>query len=293
MKYIALSVALLLVVSGQQTYAAWIEVKEVIKGGDALRTDIVQSYADDGTLGWDYHTYKPGDPLETAYEEARDSVGMNGGYSMVAGPERGQMGIGLLGFKDLFDVLPNNRFRSANEIYDARLKFTVGGPVGGEIIGIYRVLTPWMFNAAGDNESVVNAGVIIPGDDPWKWGPEGTASFDPEPGTDYTTAGGVTVALSPEYGTHYEVDITEIVRGWYTDGNDGLIFKMVNDTWPYSDAPYIREADSNLAWQTYPDGSDVGPSIVFWVPEPATMALLAIGGIALLRRHLAVKDGAT
>jgi len=266
-------------------------VKEVIKGGDALRTNIVQSYADDGTLGWDYHAYKPGDPLETAYEEARDSVGMNGGYSMVAGPEWGTMGIGLLGFKDLIDIVHNNGYRSADEICDARLKFTVGGPVGEEIIGIYRVLTPWMFNAAGENESVVNAGVIIPGDDPWKWG-DGSTAFNPVAGTDYTTAGGVTVALSPVWGTHYEVDITEIVRGWYTDGNNGLIFKMINDTWPYSDAPYIREADSNISWQTYPDGSDVGPSIGFWVPEPATMALLAIGGIAFLRRRPAVRDGA-
>jgi len=284
MKYIALSVLLLLVAGSGHAYAAWIEVKEVIKGGDALRTDIVQSYADDGTLGWNYYVYKPGALLETAYEEARDSVGMNGGYSMVPGPERGQMGIGLLGFKDLIDIMHNNGIRIASDIFTAKLKFTVGGPVGEEIIGIYRVLTPWMFNAAGENEGVVNAGVIIPGDEPWNWG-DGTQDFNPVAGTDYTTDGGQIVALSPVWGTHYEVDITEIVRGWYTDGNNGLIFKMINDTWPYSDAPYIREADSNISWQTYPDGSDVGPSIVVWVPEPATMALLAIGGIgALLRR---------
>jgi len=297
MKYTALLVALLLTVGVAQAYVTT-EVKEVIVGGDALRTDMVQLNIDSGRLTWYYgDNYTPEvTPLDyEAYAGGASTDAIDdpdtGGYSIAVGPEYGSIGIGLVGFQGLFDILPGSTISSADDIIAATLKFTQGGPIGGEEIGIYRVLTPWMYNAAGDNEYVVSADSIIPSPtDPWRWG-DGTAAFDPAPGTDYTTVGGTSVVLSSEWGTHYELDVLDIVKGWYTDGNNGLCMKMESETWPPVgagdwNAPYIREAEFASDWQRYPDGSAASISLVVtYTPEPATMALLAIGGIgALLRR---------
>jgi hypothetical protein len=279
MKYIAMLLALLMVAGAAS--ATQIVLKERVSATDLLREGMTQATIDDLTMSFS------GDPVSglTALNLTGNST-----WALVVGKE-GNWQEGLVGLANLTSYIPV----PSSLIESATFRIRQRSPsYVGEEFGVYRVLTPWMYNAPGANETVVTATIIIPGDEPWKWG-DGTADFT---SADYTTVdGGAFTITTTTSNTPYDVDITDIVKGWVDDPstNNGLLVYMTN--W-YSgalwdgDTPYFHPSEDGLIGPTDARIYSGVEFIINYVPEPATMALLAAGGIALLRRRPAVEDGA-
>lgn len=169
----------------------------------------------------------------------------------------------LIGVADLMDYLPAD----PNDLISCTL--TIVQYWGdNDYLDAYRVTTPWMQLSNGQNEDTTtwyqafSQGEGIP----WATGSFSTA--------DYTTQDAVHVAFDDNvYAEPYDWDVTAQVLAMYTDGNDGwVVFSepglsvrpYANDNGTVSKQPYVT---------------------IVTVPEPATMGLLAIGGIATLLRR--------
>jgi len=297
MKHIALVLALLMVV-GSANAALTVGIKEIIMGPDVHR-NMVQATIDDTQMNW---LNKPGyekgsSPIADAYGVPKNQNGDS--WCIVVGPEWGSMAAVLVGVSDIFSLLPDSTVASSDDIIAATLRIRHRGPTGGEEIGVYRVTTPWLVQAAGSNEPVANAVMALPGGENPYWAAdagktpgtdtEGNPTYDNFVGfsaADYTTedAAGFTITDTTRNLPH-DVDITEIVKDWYSEGNQGLCLLMENDTWEYSDAPYFQCSEHSSSWDTT-DGSSMGLEfIITYAPEPTTIGLLAIGGVAALIRR--------
>ena len=190
----------------------------------------------------------------------------------------GDYQVGLIGWADMFAQMP--LLTSSSQIGSAYLKFNQRGPNGGEVLVVDRVTTEWMFYAAGGNETQVSGQYIVPGADPWGWGPEGNQIFS---SADYTTVNEATFTIA-RYQTNLAnyIDVTEIVKDMFNDGNNGFVIRLLT---PVGADPWFQ-ADERALTEMGSDGFGTRPSLYITIPEPATLCLLAIGGIgALLRRR--------
>lgn len=300
MKHIALVLALLMIV-GAANAAQTAILKDIIKGQDINRTGILDTNIDDGMMKW-YHQdgYEKGSSLiAQAYGVPKDIQGED--WCLVVGPEWGTMHAALIGVADLFNLLPESTIAGREDILSATLRIRQRGPTGGEVLGVYRVTTPWLVQAAGSNETTANALYALPvgaenrywaadvGKDPGV-DTEGNPTYDNFIGfsaLDYTTEDSQSFTIVDTTArVGYDVDITEIVRDWYDEGNHGLCVLFENDYWSNSNAPYFNDSESNSSWYNLEDGSSPAVEfIITYMPEPTTMGLLAIGGIAALIRR--------
>jgi hypothetical protein len=287
-------------IAGSANAAQTAILKDIIKGGDLNRTGMVDTNMDDCTLKWSYQDgYEKGtDPVSMTYGVPRDTSGES--WCLVVGPEWGTMQVALVGVVDVFNLLPESTIAGRDDILAATLRIHHRGPTGGEEIGIYRVTTPWLVQAAGSNETSVTAVHALPGGENRYWAAdvgktpgtdtEGNPTYDNFVGfssQDYTTEDGQSFTIvDTTYGGVHDVDITEIVKDWYSEANHGVCLMFENDYWQYSDAPYFQDSEQNSSWDNLPDGSSYAIElIVTYMPEPTTIGLLAIGGVAALIRR--------
>jgi hypothetical protein len=276
-------------------------LKDTIRGDDLYLFSSAE--IEDGTMRWYYQDgYTPGDPMANAKGVPRDN-NTSSSYSNVPGPEYGQYGETYTAVPDLFSLLPEATITAPEDIVKVEMVLYQGSPVGGEILNIYRITNTWLYPGS-TGEDTVNAVHRLPAGESRYWAAdvgktpgtdtEGNPTYDNflgfGPG-DYTTAGMQSITLissgsHPDPDRKYVVDITEIARAWYTEGNQGLVMVMVNDTWPHNDAPYLRDSDKSTSWDSKTNGGErCTEFIVTYAPEPMTISLLAIGGIAFLRRR--------
>lgn len=308
MKHIALVLALLMIVNSANALQTAI-LKDIIKNGDINRTGIKHVNFDDGTMKW---ANKPGyekgtSPIADAYGVPKNAQGED--WCLVVGPEWQNMHASLIGLYDLFNLLPESTIDERADIRSATFRIRQRGPTGGEILGVYRVTSPWLVQAAGSNETTANAVYALPGGENRYWAADvgktmviGTAydetnevwyeyedwsAFVGFSAADYTTEDGQSFTIVDTAArTGYDVDVTEIVRDWYSEGNQGLVVLFENDTWSNSNAPYFNDSESNSTWYLLPDGSSPGIELIItYTPEPTTIGLLAIGGVAALIRR--------
>jgi hypothetical protein len=135
-------------------------------------------------------------------------------------------------------------------------------------IGVYNLTTPWL----------AGAGFGIPS---W-YSPDGVHSWTA--GGDFdATAGSVNSGIVAN--GEFTLDFTSLVQAWYSGTpNNGALIKYV------SEGPDQQSA--SLAIMGIEDSTGAGMGTAYapyltitYTPEPATMALLAVGGIGMLMRR--------
>lgn len=110
------------------------------------------------------------------------------------------------------------------------------------------------------------------------WGQPNPLGFGPQPDVDFDSSIFVKSLIdNSQIGTFIEIDITSILAMWYngTLTNNGLL--LLGDTSQIGD------------WFNSSEASDISkrPELVvsYTIPEPATLSLLAVGALSLLRRR--------
>ena len=294
MKHIALILALLMIVSTADA-ALTKTIKGLCTGDDIFRV------IDGSVISVDVQDTKFAHNM--ADMSPRDSTG--GQSTLVVGPETAWGDNGhyttLVGVVDIINLLPSATITSATDIKSATFRIRHRGPTGGEIIGVHAVTSPWL--SAG-SEDLVTALHRQPGAGmPYWLGDFGkTPGTDPSGNPDYTgfvgftaadydaSSGGQFTITDTTARIAHDVDITQIVKDWVTNGdatNQGIACVWIGpNPWPYADAPYFNRSEDTSGWNKLPDGSTPGPEfIITYAPEPVTIGLLAVGGLALLRRR--------
>jgi len=86
------------------------------------------------------------------------------------------------------------------------------------------------------------------------------------------------------------------IAGWYYDGSSYHGFLYNGVSWTTLDMPGVSGKDPYGTYARGIDGSDIVgyyydgshyKSFIYTIPEPGTMSLLALGGLAMLRRRRA------
>ena len=196
----------------------------------------------------------------------------------------------LVGVKDLFVLLPKTVPGQTIQINSATIELVqLSGATSPEVhypwdVHVRRVTTNWLTQGPGlsqgtcvDDSQTSPDGVV--GNSGWAGGAFSSA--------DYAATGGTDV---PGYDCRYinpvSFTITDIVRDWYAnDANYGLVLLADNGT--VGGKPTFGTSENMGGDATAPG---VRPALIIDysyvpIPEPATMALLAAGGLALLRRR--------
>jgi hypothetical protein len=289
MKHIALVLALLMIVASADA-ALTRTLKGTLTGDDLYRWDIISVPIEDEDMR---HSMIDGSP--------GDTPGSGTGGSMVVGPETAWGDYGhytsLIGIPDMISYLPQNEnITSGDDIVSATFRVSHRSPSGGEIIGVHAVTSPWLSTGAQTVFTALHR--VAGGEDPYWLADIGKT---PVGGTDYSafvgfssadydaSSGGQFTISDTTSRTYHDIDITQIVRDWVDGvgmGNQGLcmVWEYVG-TWPYADAPYFNTSDPHSSWDRLPDGSNAGPEfVIVYAPEPVTIGLLVVGGLALIRR---------
>jgi len=284
MKHILIGLTVLFFVSSAE--AGWIKtLKEVVAGGDLDDPDVIQVDIEDAHIRWDEVS---GSPI--------DNPG-NLDTALVVGPELGVSHVALIGVPDFFENWPID-ISSSCDIMSVTMRIRQRSPIGGEVIGVARVTSPWLTSGA---EATVTALHRDPGNaDPYWAGDlgkipgvdtEGNPTYDDFVGfsaSDYTTEDMQWFTITDTtHNDAHEVDITEIAKDWFSKGNHGLALLWAYEgQWLSSCAPYFQPSERDSTWDTLPDESSPGIEFIFPVAEPITIGLLGVGGLALLgRKH--------
>ena len=292
MKHIALVLALLMIVGSADAALTRI-MKGVIMGDDLADYRYIQTNIEDEDLSYSYPSMWPGDnPNGT-------------GTSLVVGPETvwgpgtEYYCVSLFGVADMFTKLPSASIASGDDIFSATFRVRHRWPSGGSVIGVHKVTNNWLYEGA---ELAVTALHRVPGGmNPWwaadlgkvegvdtDWVGFSAADYDATP------AGTITIT-DTSFGVAYDIDITSMVRDWANGegmGNQGLalvhaLSGQELEDWLISsggNAPYFNASERTSSG--IPGGGSSGPEfIITYAPEPTTIGLLAVGGLALIRRR--------
>jgi len=113
------------------------------------------------------------------------------------------------------------------------------------------------------------------------WG--GDTTHGPVQDADYTTnhASSLTINVASDNGITVSWDVTDIVNDWYTGALPNYGFLLRDGAWA------DNETRSNFSSAETSNTGDLPFLKITYepVPEPATMGLVALGGLALLRRR--------
>jgi len=286
MKHTTIALALLVFAGSAGAWPSLV-IKEVIKGGDLDRPGMIYADIEDTNLQW------------SLTDTTRVPEDVNGdSWCLIVGPEWGRDHILLIGVPDFLDIISSRwHIGSRDDIISVTMRIRHRSPMGGETIGVYRVTTPWLAPGAEQN---VTAVVRSPGSDDPYWAAdtgktpgvdtEGNPTYDDFVGfssADYTTEDAMFFTIGDPPGPHntaHDIDITEIVRDWYSEGNQGLCLVQDAPWWQDSDAPYFQPSEQDSTWDILEDGSSPAIEFIFLIPEPVTIGLLAVGSLVLLRR---------
>ncbi len=192
-------------------------------------------------------------------------------WDLAINPDR----VAIMGWTDLFTLVPATSGGLDIQIDSATLTLRESTSGSTYITYLVRVTTPWLVGAAGTNEmntddtrSDRGAGTT------WASGDWSSA--------DYTTTNQVAFTPAGVKGTVHVLDITALMRDIYdNDFNAGFAFIVPS---PGSGVLNLYSSEANY------DGGrlDYRPALDMeyqYIPEPATMSLLAIGGIGMLIRR--------
>ncbi len=155
-----------------------------------------------------------------------------------------------------------------------------------------------LVDAPSNANHKINIGLVTDGWDStactW-YGPSGNggpawAGGNGDPGN-AGTAVSATWSATAAAGDYWEVDATSIVQEWMTGGTGGRpnrgveLWQTGNTGGTLYSSFYSQDAENDQV--TYP-GAEAMQLIIELVPEPATLGVLAIGGVlALIRRRRA------
>lgn len=302
MKHIALLLTVALIAGMAQAFPM-VTIKETVAGvdqwwqdaGTLIQTDIQDAYID---YADEAQTTYAGPHLDGGATWVHDL----GTYTPWGVYDR-KIVVGINNLTD--ELLP--LVNGSCDVKKAELViYRSNGWASGEIVNGYRLLTDWMWeDTVADNEGYDTGLDEYVGDDPetgdpiyedviggvsmaytyddgvntYGWG-DGTVGFT---AADYTTVGMGQFTTVADGDARYTMDITDIVKAWYDEANYGLVL-MLDENSGGDSNPYWRPSES-----TGMDGArDVTTGLAFhiwYAPEPATMGLLAIGGIAALLRR--------
>jgi hypothetical protein len=169
---------------------------------------------------------------------------------------------GLLGVKDMLDYLPAN----IGDLVSVKVVL-VGYQGDNDWVTLSRVATQWLTEAAGGNE-IDTSWYESDVDEDVTWA---AGSFS---ATDFTTDDEASAQYSPAcYNEALYFDVTNMVLDMVSAGqNAGWLVQADTGTNVY---PY---ADENGTMSKRPWIE------IEYIPEPVTLCLLAVGGLALLKR---------
>ncbi len=194
-----------------------------------------------------------------------DDAGFGYPYNLNYGSESSMSGNCLLGYQNMFTMVPPTSAGQSIVIDSASLKLYASIDA---TVDVYRVITPWLsltpagqaqFNVGGTYRDMANQ---------LKWtnDPGSSLCFG---ASDYSASDHAVGMTSPEYNGSAVFDVTPVVAGIFASGvNEGMML--------YSTA-YIRTQESGMAEELTIN--------YHYTPEPATMSLLVLGGLGLLRRR--------
>jgi hypothetical protein len=212
----------------------------------------------------------------------------------------------LVGVEDLTTLLPV----SSSLIKEAKLLISRSNWwSSGEIVNGYAVTTQWMWPTIADDEGYdtglgteedpIIGGVSMnfaydDGVNTMDW----AGNFSPATPVMFSSAN-YDVTLSGQFATdgggdtrRYTMDITDIVKSWYDEANNGMVLMLdpesggdSNPYWePTESTDDLDATDTSLRSWEYGISSALAIEITL-IPEPATLGLLAIGGLAALIRR--------
>jgi len=256
MRYFAIAVALLMCAASAQAY-----VTVAIKDGPVDEPSQVQVVSD-------------GVPINVG--TSLDDVNLESYYLACQYDGNGDPNVvSLLGWKDMFTALPD--LTSSAQIVSATLRLCQRGPAGNEVFDICRVTSQWLVQTPGDNETTITGVRRLPGGENPYWAAGETVGFS---SADYTTTNKASLALT-EYNYNKPVftDVTALVKDMKDEGNQGFVIIQTAGSWD----PWFQGDEQT---QLGDDGYYAKPTLyITYVPEPATMSLLAIGGLGVLLRR--------
>ncbi len=176
----------------------------------------------------------------------------------------------LLGIKDLFSQIPKNNGSDTIVFDSALLSLCCSTNAGGNTT-FYRVTSDWMTEAPSLSESDTS-GNERDMDADLTWAAGGFSNAD------YDAANGILHAWPADNKWNYhDFDITDIVADIYdTEINYGIAWLTYeSDTRAYSSesSHTTRRPILSVEYHYEP------------IPEPASMTLIALGGLAILRRR--------
>lgn len=200
---------------------------------------------------------------------------------------------GLLAIDDLFTLVPGTSGGDNIQINSATLFLAGGGDysTSGFSLNISRVTTDWLAQAPGVNQNffagtkrngTTKSGSTVTDGASWlndgvTAGKFGTA--------DYSTDDAVSAAaFAPAaYGNYVGFDVTEMLKDIYATGNNQGFFIEVANTG--STFVVVRSSEDTLLVGS---GETFRPALQIdfeYVPEPASLALVAAGGLMMIGRR--------